>query len=50
MARIKDLVIDIVEMYDEKGMTVVEIALATGMSEAAILEIVSQYSADFNTV
>lgn len=48
MSAIKRLIEDVLEMYDAEGMTVMEIAAAKGLSEDEIMEIVSEYSDDFN--
>lgn len=50
MSAMKDLVMDIVEMYDEQGLTVVQIAEIVGMNEMAVLSVITEYSQDFNTV
>ena len=48
MGKIKNLVIEICEMYDYRGMTITEIARAMDMSEDEIYQVVSDYSESFN--
>ena len=47
MAKMKELVIEVCELYDERGMTIMEIVGFTGLSENEVLEILSNYSETF---
>ena len=44
MAKMKELVIEVCELYDEQGMTIMEIVNATGLSEEVVIQILSDYS------
>ena len=48
MGKIKDLVIETCEMYDEQGMTISQIASYMDMTEEEVFQIVSDYSSSFN--
>lgn len=50
MAKIKELVIDICEAYDYEGLTIMELANRFEMTEAAIIEVLSNYSETFGVV
>ncbi len=50
MAKVKELVTDICEMYDYQGLSIAEIAKATGMSEDDIVQVLSDYSDTFGMV
>ena len=43
----KELVIEVCELYDEQGMTIMEIVNATGLSEEEVIEVLSNYSETF---
>ena len=47
MGKIKDMVIEVCELYDEQGMTIMEIVNATGLSEEEVIEVLSNYSETF---
>ena len=47
MSKMKEYLMDIVEMYDMQGMTITEIASCKGISQEEVYEIISQYSDDF---
>ena len=47
MAKMKELVIEVCELYDERGMTIMEIVNATGLSEEVVIEVLSNYSETF---
>lgn len=47
MSKMKEFIFDIVEMYDEQGMTISEIASYKSISQEEVLEVISQYSMDF---
>ena len=47
MAKMKELVIEVCELYDEQGMTIMEIVNATGLSEEVVIEVLSNYSETF---
>ena len=46
----KELVIEVCELYDERGMTIMEIVNATGLSEEVVIEVLSNYSETFGVV
>ena len=48
MGKIKNLVIEICEMYDEQGMTISQIASYMDMTEDEVFQVVSDYSSSFN--
>ena len=48
MGKIKDLVIEICEMYDYQGMTIREIANYMEMTEDEVVQVLSDYSSSFN--
>ena len=47
MGKMKDLAMEVVELYDEQGMTIMEIVNATGLSEEVVIEVLSNYSETF---
>ena len=47
MGKLKELVIDICEAYDYQGLTIMELANRFEMTEAAIIEVLSNYSDTF---
>ena len=47
MAKMKELVIEVCELYDERGMTIMEIVNATGLSEEVVIQVLSDYSETF---
>ncbi len=47
MGKLKELVIDICEAYDYEGLTIMELANRFEMTEAAIIEVLSNYSDTF---
>jgi len=50
MAKMKELVMDICEAYDYEGLTIMELANRFEMTEAAIIEVLSNYSDTFGMV
>ena len=50
MGKLKELVIDICEAYDYQGLTIMELANRFEMTEAAIIEVLSNYSDTFGVV
>ena len=50
MAKMKEIVMDICEAYDYEGLTIVELANRFEMTEAAIIEVLSNYSETFGVV
>jgi len=47
LGKLKELVIDICEAYDYEGLTIMELANRFEMTEAAIIEVLSNYSDTF---
>lgn len=47
MAKMKELVIEVCELYDEQGMTIMEIVNATGLSEEVVIQVLSDFSETF---
>ena len=47
MAKMKELVIEVCELYDEQGLTIMEIVNTTGLSEEEVIEVLSNYSETF---
>ena len=47
MAKMKELVIEVCEIYDEQGMTIMEIVKKTGLSEDEVITVLSDYSDTF---
>ena len=47
MAKMKELVIEVCELYDERGMTIMEIVNATGLSEEVVIQVLSDFSETF---
>ena len=47
MAKMKELVIEVCELYDEQGMTIMEIVKQTGLSEEVVIQVLSDYSETF---
>ena len=43
----KELVIEVCELYDEQGLTIMEIVNTTGLSEEEVIEVLSNYSETF---
>ena len=43
----KELVIEVCELYDEQGMTIMEIVNQTGLSEEVVIQVLSDYSETF---
>ena len=43
----KELVIEVCELYDEQGMTIMEIVKKTGLSEDEVITVLSDYSDTF---
>jgi len=50
LGKLKELVIDICEAYDYQGLTIMELANRFEMTEAAIIEVLSNYSDTFGVV
>ena len=50
MAKMKDLVMDVCELYDDQGLTIMEIVNKLNISEAMVMEILSNYSETFGMV
>ena len=50
MGKLKELVIDICEAYDYQGLTIMELANRFEMTEAVIIEVLSNYSDTFGVV
>ena len=48
MGKIKNLVIEICDLYDRQGMTIIQIASYMDMTEEEVFQIVSDYSSSFN--
>ena len=48
MGKLKNLVTEICEMYDEQGMTIREIANYMEMTEDEVVQVLSDYSYSFN--
>ena len=47
MGKMKELVIEVCELYDEQGLTIMEIVGHTGLTEEVVLQILSDYSETF---
>jgi len=47
LGKLKELVIDICEAYDYEGLTIMELDNRFEMTEAAIIEVLSNYSDTF---
>ena len=47
MGKMKELVIEVCELYDEQGLTIMEIVNTTGLSEEEVIEVLSNYSETF---
>ena len=47
MGKLKEIVMDICEAYDYEGLTIMELANRFEMTEAAIIEVLSNYSDTF---
>jgi orotate phosphoribosyltransferase-like protein len=47
MAKIKELVTEICELYDEEGLTIKEISDRVEMPEDEVIEVLSEYSMTF---
>jgi len=50
MAKMKELVMDVCELYDDQGLTIMEIVNKMNISEAMVMEILSNYSDTFGMV
>lgn len=50
MGKVKELVTDICEAYDYEGLTIMELSNRFEMTEAAIIEVLSNYSDTFGMV
>ncbi len=50
MGKMKELVMEICEAYDYEGLTIMELANRFEMTEAAIIEVLSNYSDTFGMV
>ena len=50
MGKIKEIVMEICEAYDYEGLTIMELANRFEMTEAAIIEVLSNYSETFGVV
>ena len=48
MGKMKDLVIEICDLYDRQGMTIIQIASYMDMTEEEVFQILSDYSYSFN--
>jgi len=48
LGKMKNLVMEICEMYDYQGMSIYEIARAMDMTDDEVYQVVSQYSESFN--
>ena len=46
----KDLAMEVVELYDEQGLTIMEIVKELNLSEEMVMEILSNFSESFNVV
>ena len=44
----KDLAMEVVELYDEQGYTIMEIVKELELSEEMVMEILSNFSESFN--
>ena len=47
MGKIKELLLEIVEAYDYNGLTIKEICDTYGMTEEAVIELLSEHSMTF---
>jgi hypothetical protein len=50
LGKLKELVISICEAYDYEGLTIVELSNRFEMTEAAIIEVLTNYSDTFGVV
>lgn len=50
MAKVKELVTEICEMYDYQGMTIAEIANYMEMTDNEVMQVLSDYSDTFGMV
>jgi len=50
MGKVKELVAEICEMYDYQGMTIMEIANYMEMTDAEVVQVLSDYSDTFGMV
>jgi len=50
MGKMKELVMSICEAYDYEGLTIMELANRFEMTEAAIIEVLTNYSDTFGVV
>ena len=50
MGKVKELVTEICEMYDYQGMTITEIANYMEMTDAEVVQVLSDYSDTFGMV
>jgi len=50
LGKIKEIVMEICEAYDYEGLTIMELANRFEMTEAAIIEVLSNYSDTFGVV
>jgi transposase len=50
LGKIKEIVMEICEAYDYEGLTIMELANRFEMTEAAIIEVLSNYSETFGVV
>lgn len=50
MGKLKEIVMEICEAYDYEGLTIVELSNRFEMTEAAIIEVLSNYSDTFGVV
>ena len=50
MAKVKELVTEICEMYDSQGLTIAQIATYMEMPEDEIVQVLSNYSDTFGMV
>jgi len=50
LGKLKEIIFDICQAYDYEGLTIVELANRFEMTEAAIIEVLSEYSETFGMV
>lgn len=50
MGKLKELAMEVVELYDERGYTIMEIVKELELSEDLVLQILNDFSDSFNVV
>ena len=50
MGKMKDLAMEVVELYDERGLTIMEIVKELDLSEDLVLQILNEFSETFGVV